>query len=125
MGPETKVSSISRPVMKAGSEISVQLAGGYAAEQTTDSDKNWSMHGRCSPGGLSSNATLSSSSSNIIKTTLGVNRGTLEIGFAGFSANSLSLERSAKCLITRKITGSRSEERRVGKECRSRWSPYH
>ena len=24
-----------------------------------------------------------------------------------------------------KITGKRSEERRVGKECRSRWSPYH
>ena len=23
------------------------------------------------------------------------------------------------------LTGSRSEERRVGKECRSRWSPYH
>ena len=23
------------------------------------------------------------------------------------------------------ITGIRSEERRVGKECRSRWSPYH
>src|SRR3712207_9440960 len=23
------------------------------------------------------------------------------------------------------ITGGRSEERRVGKECRSRWSPYH
>ena len=23
------------------------------------------------------------------------------------------------------ITASRSEERRVGKECRSRWSPYH
>src|SRR5256885_4438914 len=23
------------------------------------------------------------------------------------------------------IAGSRSEERRVGKECRSRWSPYH
>ena len=23
------------------------------------------------------------------------------------------------------ITISRSEERRVGKECRSRWSPYH
>src|SRR3712207_7174278 len=22
-------------------------------------------------------------------------------------------------------TGARSEERRVGKECRSRWSPYH
>ena len=23
------------------------------------------------------------------------------------------------------ISNSRSEERRVGKECRSRWSPYH
>ena len=23
------------------------------------------------------------------------------------------------------MTRSRSEERRVGKECRSRWSPYH
>ena len=23
------------------------------------------------------------------------------------------------------MTHSRSEERRVGKECRSRWSPYH
>ena len=24
-----------------------------------------------------------------------------------------------------RIIGCRSEERRVGKECRSRWSPYH
>ena len=24
-----------------------------------------------------------------------------------------------------KAVGKRSEERRVGKECRSRWSPYH
>ena len=24
-----------------------------------------------------------------------------------------------------KVGGKRSEERRVGKECRSRWSPYH
>ena len=23
------------------------------------------------------------------------------------------------------LNGKRSEERRVGKECRSRWSPYH
>ena len=23
------------------------------------------------------------------------------------------------------LTSKRSEERRVGKECRSRWSPYH
>ena len=33
-------------------------------------------------------------------------------------------------ILPRRITGNcakhqRSEERRVGKECRSRWSPYH
>ena len=27
--------------------------------------------------------------------------------------------------IDRRILTDRSEERRVGKECRSRWSPYH
>ena len=27
--------------------------------------------------------------------------------------------------IISKISEDRSEERRVGKECRSRWSPYH
>ena len=27
--------------------------------------------------------------------------------------------------IQQKSTNNRSEERRVGKECRSRWSPYH
>ena len=28
-------------------------------------------------------------------------------------------------LCPAKLEGRRSEERRVGKECRSRWSPYH
>src|SRR2546422_10120987 len=27
--------------------------------------------------------------------------------------------------LPRRRVGERSEERRVGKECRSRWSPYH
>src|SRR2546425_3976195 len=30
---------------------------------------------------------------------------------------------SRSCLL--EVIGDRSEERRVGKECRSRWSPYH
>ena len=30
-----------------------------------------------------------------------------------------------KAFIQDYIKSSRSEERRVGKECRSRWSPYH
>ena len=28
-------------------------------------------------------------------------------------------------MVTGAGSGIRSEERRVGKECRSRWSPYH
>ena len=28
-------------------------------------------------------------------------------------------------LLPRELPTDRSEERRVGKECRSRWSPYH
>ena len=48
----------------------------------------------------------------------------------------LNAERAADGFVTIKgrvsrqyfderIYGTRSEERRVGKECRSRWSPYH
>src|SRR5256886_14919025 len=38
----------------------------------------------------------------------------------------LSTSRQAMLLVTLSALGmARSEERRVGKECRSRWSPYH
>src|SRR3712207_247150 len=33
--------------------------------------------------------------------------------------------RPAHPALRLRIIGARSEERRVGKECRSRWSPYH
>src|SRR3712207_7800654 len=36
-----------------------------------------------------------------------------------------SWARSSIRRTTRTCSSSRSEERRVGKECRSRWSPYH
>ena len=32
---------------------------------------------------------------------------------------------SGKTLLAKSVAKYRSEERRVGKECRSRWSPYH
>ena len=35
------------------------------------------------------------------------------------------LEVKARRIGKEKRMGARSEERRVGKECRSRWSPYH
>src|SRR2546429_9667101 len=43
-------------------------------------------------------------------------------------SNSLAVENCAKRngrKRKRKVLCIRSEERRVGKECRSRWSPYH
>ena len=54
------------------------------------------------------------------------------VGFAGATADALNLsERLEQKLeryngnLTRAAVELRSEERRVGKECRSRWSPYH
>ena len=35
------------------------------------------------------------------------------------------LNESGKLPVKVVYKGTRSEERRVGKECRSRWSPYH
>ena len=36
-----------------------------------------------------------------------------------------SLDDLANQYLQVRLTSERSEERRVGKECRSRWSPYH
>ena len=35
------------------------------------------------------------------------------------------LHEGHQSLIKKSVEQNRSEERRVGKECRSRWSPYH
>ena len=34
-------------------------------------------------------------------------------------------ERDDASLLAHREESKRSEERRIGKECRSRWSPYH
>src|SRR2546422_11209994 len=36
-----------------------------------------------------------------------------------------ALKRTPTFRAARELAAERSEERRVGKECRSRWSPYH
>ena len=43
----------------------------------------------------------------------------LKLGFARHSANGIVYNNGNLSYV------GRSEERRVGKECRSRWSPYH
>ena len=40
-------------------------------------------------------------------------------------ASEAILKRANKEVLKAHMTHCRSEERRVGKECRSRWSPYH
>src|SRR5256886_17430509 len=47
-------------------------------------------------------------------------------GRQGFITNRLEADFAIALAVTDKSKGhQRSEERRVGKECRSRWSPYH
>ena len=41
----------------------------------------------------------------------------------GLTNTEIGIVTGGSCIAT--IFLSRSEERRVGKECRSRWSPYH
>src|SRR5205085_3554862 len=41
------------------------------------------------------------------------------------SGNSVVITSAARDLAVGSAAPPRSEERRVGKECRSRWSPYH
>src|SRR5260221_9660869 len=45
--------------------------------------------------------------------------------YTALDTPSPSQEIKATSVCTRLVDQSRSEERRVGKECRSRWSPYH
>ena len=42
-----------------------------------------------------------------------------------FEAQNLGENKCADLVIWGSYEEDRSEERRVGKECRSRWSPYH
>src|SRR5688572_19413831 len=54
-------------------------------------------------------------------------RRALEVGtFTGYGAISIARGLAdGGTLLCLELSDERSEERRVGKECRSRWSPYH
>ena len=58
---------------------------------------------------------------NPISNRLGIIRGWDSNWYGGNDYGDALLEDSK----IRKYLNARSEERRVGKECRSRWSPYH
>ena len=46
-------------------------------------------------------------------------------GFLGIGAKPAIIRAKKKETLEDRAIDFRSEERRVGKECRSRWSPYH
>ena len=46
-------------------------------------------------------------------------------GMDGIETTKIIRTKNGKCMEVPIIAMTRSEERRVGKECRSRWSPYH
>ena len=49
----------------------------------------------------------------------------LALGVDGMTSGNHIWDKNAFYPILDEETDDRSEERRVGKECRSRWSPYH
>ena len=50
----------------------------------------------------------------------------LNVASSAVNRQVLKLEEELGVLLFERVPGGvRSEERRVGKECRSRWSPYH
>src|SRR5256886_13373151 len=63
------------------------------------------------------------------RTVLDIGYNSSDMGFDGASCGVLNLigKQSPDIAqgVDRKDERKRSEERRVGKECRSRWSPYH
>src|SRR5256885_12808393 len=49
----------------------------------------------------------------------------LTVEVSDTAAHAALAGRAKTCLAYCELRRERSEERRVGKECRSRWSPYH
>ena len=54
---------------------------------------------------------------------LGLSKATVSKALNGYSQ--VNAQTRQRVLNAAEEMGYRSEERRVGKECRSRWSPYH
>ena len=69
---------------------------------------------------MNSNRMLGLTTASQAKSTEKLSSG-YKINRAADDAAGLSISEKMR----KQIRGLRSEERRVGKECRSRWSPYH
>src|SRR5256885_3589065 len=63
--------------------------------------------------------------SPLVRAHLHVEPGHARVVVLGCGKASGAMARAAEDVLGDRIGEGRSEERRVGKECRSRWSPYH
>src|SRR5438874_10791569 len=62
----------------------------------------------------------------VIENSFSVTRGIINLNNGGVSPSPrLVTEALVRYIWQQEDATARSEERRVGKECRSRWSPYH
>jgi hypothetical protein len=68
---------------------------------------------------LTDHGVLLGSGTDAITPMTALGAGEIIVGVAGADPHALAAGATTKILV------GRSEERRVGKECRSRWSPYH
>src|SRR5256886_3180445 len=62
-------------------------------------------------------------SPSLLRNDLSGNQNWLKVKLEGVKSNRSAI--GARVLVRYEGKKQRSEERRVGKECRSRWSPYH
>ena len=62
----------------------------------------------------------------VVRHTVRLQPGEYEVRFLVYGPDGRGVERAKVLIVPAEgLTRFRSEERRVGKECRSRWSPYH
>ena len=74
---------------------------------------------------VTNKAILSATGSNVLSTQDDVAAALADSGISVFAVHGASEREYMKHIEMCLQQAERSEERRVGKECRSRWSPYH
>ena len=67
----------------------------------------------------------STGSSDTSKSTSTASAASTSSGSEAGTENTITIPAGESVSQDSDVTAMRSEERRVGKECRSRWSPYH
>ena len=118
------VASVALAAMLSGCGGDKKPAGG----DTIKVGGNLEMTGGSASFGISSKNAIELAFKNI-NDKGGINGKKLELVVADNKSEAAEATNAMQKLVSQDkvvaVIGPRSEERRVGKECRSRWSPYH